>query len=132
MRKYISLLTAVVVLALIASSCKKDEDPDPGEALIGNWTTVKFTYVDCDDPDNDMEETCSGEVCEDGLVVTSTHITIQGVDTYEYTVSGNNLTIMLGSSISINATYSITGSTLTVTFPDFEDGCTFIQTYTRA
>lgn len=127
-----NLLYTCVALLLISSvvfvSCKDDEgnDPDP---LLGTWVEKSYTQSGCDNPDNNVNETCTSGC--DEIVITESNVTIDGAS-YPYTKTSTTITVTIGGSPTV-VTYVITGSTLTITqvHDSSVGGCTNVTVYTR-
>jgi hypothetical protein len=122
--------SVLAIISLFAISCKDDEGPT-STSLIGSWKETSITRSACGDPLENGTENCSAPNCLT-LVFTETTVAFDS-DIYPYTKNGNSLTVMLDDIFTMNATYSISGSTLTLTVEGSPtDGiCKEVFTFTR-
>ncbi len=121
----------IALMFLVFEGCNKDDPgPDQSAELIGAWEAVSFVSSNCKDPSENGTTTCTS-FCEI-LVFTSTTVTFDGDGPFNYTTSGNSLTIDFGGSQT--GTYSISASTLTFTGQDSpaDGGCKNVSTYKKA
>jgi len=128
MRTVKNILVFIWVIILF-EGCKKD-DPAPNAALLkGVWEEVSFVASGCTDPNDNENYNCTSG-CEI-LVITPNTLTIEG-DEYDYTVSGNKITISLGGDTEI-VTFDVTETTLTITSQDSpaDGNCKNVSTYKR-
>jgi hypothetical protein len=131
-RPLIIILTIAAMVNLF-NGCNNDkEDPAPTQAelLIGTWQFTNGVVSECTDPLDNYTETCTTE-CET-IVVTSSTVTMLG-DSYPYTINGNNLSINMGSGLTLTVNFVVSGSTLTITLKDSaEDGnCKYVSNYKK-
>lgn len=121
----------MALMFILFERCSKDDPaPDQSAELIGAWENVSFVTSNCKDPSNNGTTTCTSS-CEI-LVFTSTTFTLDGDGPYNYTTSGNSITIAFGGSQTAN--YSISGETLTFSDQDSpaDGGCKNVSTYKKA
>lgn len=133
MKNYIKVMFIAFAIPLAISSCK-DDDENPGAALIGTWEEKSYVSSGCVDPDDNESSTCTSS-CE-RIVVTENTITIGSFPAVSYTVSGNQLTISQssgGTTISTTVTFVVSGTTLTITQQDdaSDGGCKNVSTYSK-
>ena len=127
--KQVFLMTAMVIAF---EGCKKDDPKPNASALIGSWEETSYVVTNCTDPlDNEALYECT-TICEI-LEVSATTVTLDGDGPYDYTASGNTVTIDLGPDGTVVVTYSISGTTLTISIQDSlaDGGCKTTITYTK-
>ena len=117
-----------LALTLLFLGCSEDE-PTPA-SLVGTWVFTSHVSSNCADPKWNNTDTCSDSSCFE-IVISATSIT-SDTEVFTYTTSGNNLTATEGG-LTLEFTYSISGSILTLTSQDSpaEGGCKNVETYTR-
>lgn len=130
--KTLSKVLMMTVVVLMVISCKKD---DPKPSLVGTWTLATYLAVNCTDPGDNADETCTSSCTT--FVFTETTLTVtdpgSSPDVLTYTTSGTNtITLMDGTDVFAVATYTISGSVLTATFVDPDTGCTTTFTANKA
>lgn len=124
MKNYIKVLLFVFVVPILISSCK-DDDEAPGAALIGTWEQVSIAFSGCADPGDNETITCTS--C-DRMVITENTVTFEGEPAEPYTVTNTTISFTTTSgatTVTETVNYSISGTTLTITFKDdaSDGGC---------
>lgn len=123
---------SIFLMALIIiffEGCNKD-DPAP-VSLIGTWILISEVASDCIDPADNFTDSCSGAYCEE-WIFSETSISV-GIYSSSYTKSGNKLLVTVSPGVINEGIYSISGSTLTLTYQDSpaDGGCKNVSTFTK-
>jgi len=139
MKNYLLLLLTFTMVALVMSSCKKDDDSSDND-IIGVWKAVSGSDTNCDDPANNgdipliecndvtMAVGCaesSYDFKSDGTFVNDIKIFIFGDDlsteiTGTYTVTGDQVELCVGEDCG---TATIADGKMTVSANDVDTGC---------
>jgi len=132
MKTYLKLLGVILIIPIVFSSC--EDDDDTGASIVGTWEEVSFVASGCIDPTDNETFTCTSS-CE-RIVVTNNTVTIGTNPALNYTVSGNQLSIVQsggGVTITIVVTFEVTETSLTITQQDeaVDGGCKNVSVYKR-
>ena len=120
----ISNILFVIALSVVMLCCGKDEENTPS-SLVGSWKAISTKAIECPDPqENNIDECAPNNNCEtwkfnsDG---TFSRTTVGG-DVVDGTFSAAAGHVSLCYTACGNYTYSISGSTLTITeFTDIDE-----------
>lgn len=125
----------VILLVILATSCKKDE-PSATGSLLGTWKFTSQSLSGCTDPSNNGTDVCTTGCGT--LTITATTWTFadpipSNSGNGTYTTSGNSITITVtsGSGPAGTYTYAIAGSVLTFSDTNYGGGCTGQLNFTR-
>jgi hypothetical protein len=134
--KKINSILVVLLLTVFIFSCKDDEEMV--SPLVGTWTLTTEVYSNCIDSDWNGTDTynCAADIdqCVKVTFTTDNKFTITFGDgsltvNGTYSVSGTQLTLTsFGDSDLV--TFNINGNTLTLTYNDGD--CDVTETYTKS
>jgi len=133
-KSFVPILVVIIISSLFYTGCDSDDTNPAGvnSNLVGTWTLtgVELSY---------MGQTESYTAAEMGMSITVTlnaDGTMTGMDGTDsisgtWSTSGNTITMIDSSGESDgpeNATYSLSGNTLRISFEETEEGMTFTMT----
>jgi len=124
---------------LVFTGCGDDDDETSSNPLIGTWELTKDVYSECTDSSEDgiVNYTCTATDCITSTFTSNT-ITAKAIgDNLEisasatYSISGSKITINSDFGTDV-AEFSVSGNTLNLTYEkDEDDGCILVETYTK-
>jgi Lipocalin-like domain len=121
---------------ILFSACNKDDSEPLSNSIVGDWVITRSTLKDCDDPMFDSSESvpCTSTDCVKFNFESDGTFAIQSIEDGDlttehgtYTVADGKLTLCDTPTICEDPIiFSVTGATMTMTFPDILLGCTLV------
>ena len=125
-----------MALAIILFEGCDKKGPDPTHPLVGTWIFKSYVDANCTDPLDNDSGTCSAD-CEKLIFKSDKTGTIDYVDptdtdeNFTYTITNNKISVCFNTTNCEELTFTISGSTLSLSYDDPDLGCKSTVTYQK-